>query len=195
MAVSAAQIKELRESTGGGVMECKKALEEAGGDMAKAGDILKLINAKTVEKKAGREAGMGKIVSYIHPPGRIGVMVEMRCETDFVAKNPEFEALSKDICMHIAAMSPTAVNREGIPEATVNLQKELFREEVKDKPEAIQEKILEGKINAFFKDMTLLDQPFAKDTKVTVGEHIKAKIGLLKENITVARMERWETNT
>ncbi|MDA0836653.1 MAG: elongation factor Ts [Planctomycetota bacterium] len=195
MAVSAAQIKELRESTGGGVMECKKALEEAGGDLAKAKEILKLMNAKTVEKKAGRVAGMGKIVSYIHPPGRIGVLVEMRCETDFVANNPEFIALSKDICMHIAAMSPAAVNRESIPEETVNLQKELFREEVKDKPAAIQEKILEGKLNAFFKEMTLLDQPFAKDTKVTVGEHIKSKIGLLQENITVARMVRWETNT
>ncbi len=195
MAVSAAQIKELRESTGGGVMECKRALEEAGGDMSKAGEVLKLMNAKTVEKKAGREAGMGKIVSYIHPPGRIGVLVEMRCETDFVANNPEFDVLAKDVCMHIAAMAPVAVDREGIPEDTVNLQKELFQEEVKDKPEHIQEKILESKLNAFFKDKTLLDQPFAKDTKVTVGEYIKSKISLLKENITVARMVRWETNT
>jgi len=192
MAVDASRIKQLREKTGAGVMECKKALEDADGDLAKAEENLKHMAAAAATKKASRSTACGRIHSYIHGPGRIGVMLELKCESDFVAGNEEFIDLAKDLCMQVAALSPIAVSREQVPEDTLSFHKERFREEVADKPEAIQEKILEGKLKNFYKEAVLLEQEFIKDTKLTVEEYIKSKIGVLKENIAVGRFVRWE---
>jgi len=192
MAVSAAQIKELRELSGAGVMECKKALEEADGDLEKAQENLKHLAAAAATKKASRTTANGRIHSYIHRPGRIGVLLELRCESDFVAGNQEFEELAKDLCMQVAAMKPIAVTREEISEETVAFHKERFREDIADKPENIQEKILEGKLKSFYEEAALLEQTFIKDSKLTVAKYIESKIGVLKENITVGRFVRWE---
>lgn len=192
MAVSAAQIKELRELTGAGVMECKKALEDAEGDLEKAKENLKHLAAAAATKKASRTTANGRIHSYIHGPGRIGVLLELRCESDFVAGNQEFAELAKDLCMQVAAMKPLAVAREEIPADSLEFHKNRFREEVADKPANIQEKILEGKLKNFYQEAVLLEQTFIKDSKLTVAKYIESKIGLLKENIAVGRFVRWE---
>lgn len=192
MAIDAATIKELREKTGAGVMECKKALDETGGDIAKAEEVLKMLSAATAAKKAERATGQGRIDSYIHGPGRIGVMVEMRCESDFVANSEQFKELAKDICLQVAAMNPQAITRDDVPEDLLNFQKEQFKDDIEGKPEQIQEKILNGKLSAFYKEIVLLEQVFIKDSKQTVEDRIKEEIGVLKENITVARITRWE---
>jgi elongation factor Ts len=190
MAASASVIKELREKSGAGVMECKKALEEAGGDMAKAQEILKAMSAATASKKASRATGQGRVEAYIHPPGRIGVLLELRCESDFVANSDEFRTLARDLCMQVAACSPVAIRREQIPAQVVDYHKSRFAEEVAGKPPAVQEKMLEGKLKGFYKEVALLEQPYIRDTKVSVEDYIKTKIGILKENITVARFVR-----
>ncbi len=192
MAIDAATIKELREKTGAGVMECKKALDETGGDITKAEEVLKMLSAATATKKAERATGQGRIHSYIHGPGRIGVMVEIRCESDFVANSEQFKELAKDICLQVAAMNPQAITRDDVPEDLLNFQKEQFKDDIEGKPEQIQEKILDGKLSAFYKEIVLLEQVFIKDSKQTVEDRIKEEIGVLKENITVARITRWE---
>jgi elongation factor Ts len=192
MGVSAAQIKELREISGAGVMECKKALEEAGGDFAKAQEVLRHLAALAATKKAARATANGRVHSYVHGPGRIGVLLELRCESDFVAGNDEFVELAKELSMQVAAMNPIAVSRDQLPAETLEFHKERFRQEIADKPPQIQEKILEGKLRSFYQEAVLLEQPFIKDTKTTVAKHIESKIGVLKENITVGRFVRWE---
>lgn len=191
MAVSATAIRELREKSGAGVMECKKALEQAAGDFAKAEEILKIMGVATASKKAARSTAQGRIDAYIHHgEGRIGVLVELKCESDFVAKSEEFKALTKDLCLQVAASRPVAVSREQIPQDILELHKARFKEELADKPPQIQDKDLAEKLLNFYKETVLLEQPFIKEPKISVGDHIKSKIGLLKENITVGRFVR-----
>jgi len=192
MAVTAAQVKELRELTGLGVMDCKEALAESGGDLQRAVEILRKKGLAIAAKKQGRATGEGRIGHYVHSNQKIGVLVELRCETDFVARNAEFEALLKDLCMQVAAAKPLALDREGLPAATVEKEKEIYRAQVADKPPAVQEKIIASKLESFYKEVCLLEQPFIKDPKMTVKDRIDGVVAKLGENITVGRFVRLE---
>ena len=192
MAITAAAVKELRDRTGLGMMDCKKALVETDGDIEKAIDLLRKRGLKSADARAGRTTGEGRIGHYLHMGGKIGVMVEMNCETDFVAKNEQFEALLKDISMQIAATSPRFVSSESVPEDVLAREKDIYAEQVKGKPENIVEKILEGKLQDFYKQNCLVEQPFIKDGNVTVGEMIKSAIAKIGENIVVRRFVRYE---
>ncbi len=193
MAISASDVKELRERTGAGMMECKRALEEAGGDMEKAIDLLRARGAAKAAKRSGREVREGAIGSYIHMNGKIGVIVEVNCETDFVARNDEFQGLVRDLAMHIAAANPLAVTPEEIPEELIEREKSVFREQVKEegKPENLWDKIVEGKLKKFYQESTLLQQPFVKDPDKTVGELVAEVAGRTGENIVVRRFARF----
>ncbi len=193
MAITAAQVKELRERTGAGMMECKNALEEAGGNMEAAIDILRAKGAARVAKRAGREAREGAIGSYVHMGGKIGVLVEVNCETDFVARTEDFQALVRDIAMHVAAANPLAVTPEGIDPSIIERERAVFIEQVKNegKPEHLWDRIVEGKMQRFYQDNTLLNQPFVKNPDITVGElvtQVSAKTG---ENIVIRRFVRF----
>ncbi|MEW6741704.1 MAG: translation elongation factor Ts [Planctomycetota bacterium] len=194
--ISAAQVKELREQTGAGLMECKKALGQAEGNIEKAKEILRLSGIHSAGKKAGRETREGLIGSYVHHNGKIGVLVEVNCETDFVARTEDFQALIRDIAMHIAAMSPTYVSREEVPKEIKEKELSLIRgemgEQLAKKPLPVQEKILDGKMVKFYAERCLLDQPFCKDDSKTVGELVKETIGKLGENMQVRRFHRIE---
>ena len=196
MSISAQDVKTLRERTGAGMMECKKCLTEAEGDMDKAMELLKQKGLAQAEKKAGRTAAEGVVTSYIHGNGQIGVLVEVNCETDFVAKNDEFQSFARDIAMHVAASNPEFVRREDIPEERVEEEKELIKaqseETVAGKPEHVVEQILEGKLNKNLSAITLLDQPFVKDPDKTVGEVTKELVAKIGENVRVRRFERYE---
>ena len=192
--ITAAMVKELREKTGAGMMDCKKALSETNGDMEKAVDYLREKGLAAASKKAGRIAAEGLVESYIHMGGRIGVLVEVNCETDFGAKTDEFKELAKDIAMHIAASRPEYVKRDEIPEEVLEHERKLYRQIAlnEGKPEKIIDKIVEGKIERFVKEICLLDQPFVKDPDITVGDLITAKIAKIGENIAVRRFARFE---
>ena len=196
MSISANDVKELRERTGAGMMECKKCLTEAEGDMEKAMDILKQKGLAQAEKKAGRTAAEGIVTSYIHAGGSIGVLLEVNCETDFVAKNEDFQAFARDIAMHVAASNPEFVRREDIPEERVEKEKALIRSQSEDdvagKPENVVEKILSGRLDKSLGAITLLDQPFVKDPDKTVEEVTKETVAKLGENVRVRRFERFE---
>ncbi|MFP4559832.1 MAG: translation elongation factor Ts [Thiohalorhabdus sp.] len=196
MSISAQDVKTLRERTGAGMMECKKCLEEAGGDMDKAMEVLKQKGLAQADKKAGRTAAEGVVTSYIHGNGKIGVLVEVNCETDFVGKNEDFQSFARDIAMHVAASNPEYVRREDIPEERVEEEKELIKaqseETVAGKPDHVVEQILEGKLNKNLSAITLLDQPFVKDPDKTVGEYTKEVVAKLGENIRVRRFVRYE---
>jgi elongation factor Ts len=185
-AISAGMVKELRERTGAGMMECKNALNETGGDMEKAIDLLRARGAAKAAKRAERDVKEGAIGSYIHMGGKIGVLVELGCETDFVARNDAFQALVRDLAMHIAAAAPLALSSEGIPAEVVERERGVYLEQVKNegKPEKMWDKIVEGKLNKFYKESTLLEQPFVKDPDTEVA----AKTG---ENIVVRRFVRF----
>ncbi len=191
--ITASQVKELRETTGAGMMECKKALVEADGDMQKAVEILRKRGLAAAKKKAGRTAGEGIVHSYIHSNGKIGVLVEINCETDFVARNDEFRELAEDIAMQIAAAAPRYVSREEVPEEVLAKEKEIYMEQARatGKPEKVLEKIAEGKLNKFYSEVCLLDQPFIKDDKKSVKEIITEKIAKIGENIVVKRFARF----
>ena len=191
--VTAALIKDLRERTGAGMSDCKKALTEVGGDMDKAIDYLRAKGLAKAAKKAGREATEGAVVSYIHGGGRIGVLVEINCETDFVARTDDFKALVKGIAMHVAAMGPLAVRREEISPDLVAHERKIYTEQVKaeGKPEAIVEKIVEGKMNKWFSEVVLLDQPYVKDDKKTVGSLVQEAVAKMGENIQVRRFSKF----
>lgn len=193
MAVEAGKVKDLRERTGLPMMECKRALEEAGGDMEKAIDLLRARGAAKAAKRSGREVREGAIGSYVHMNGKIGVIVEVNCETDFVARNDEFQGLVRDLAMHIAAANPLAVTPEEIPEDVVEREKSVFREQVKEegKPENLWDKIVEGKLKKFYQESTLLQQPFVKDPDKTVGELVAEVAGRTGENIVVRRFARF----
>jgi elongation factor Ts len=194
MEISASIIKELRERTGAGFMECKEALKEANGDIEKAVEILRKKGALKAEKKAKREAREGLIGAYIHAGGKIGVIVEVNCETDFVARTDEFQQLVKDIAMQIAAMSPEYVSREDVPPEVIEKEKEIYREEAlrSGKPERVVEKIVEGKLEKFFEEKCLLEQPFIKDESKKVKDIVTEVIAKLGENIKVARFVRYQ---
>lgn len=192
--VSAKLVKDLREKTGAGMMDCKKALAESGGDLTKAMEWLRQKNIVSATKKAGRTAAEGVIDSYIHTGGRIGVLIEVNCETDFVARREEFQALVRDLAMQVAAYSNVEYVRvEDIPEAIAAKEKEIEmgRDDLQNKPENIREKIVEGRIDKRLKEMALLDQPYLRDQSITVDEHVKQTVAQLGENIQVRRFARF----
>jgi elongation factor Ts len=193
MAITAKEVKELRDRTGAGMMECKGALEEANGDMEAAIDILRAKGAAKAAKRAGREATDGAIGSYIHMGGKIGVLVEVNCETDFVAKTDQFQALVRDIAMHIAAASPIAVRREDIAADVVERERNVYREQMKEsgKPEHIWDKIVDGKMDKFFAESTLLGQPFVKNPDQTIEQLITEISSKTGEKIEVRRFARF----
>ncbi len=190
MEITSAQLKELRDETGISVMQCKKALEEADGDMEKARIILQKKGGEAVAKKSDRTLGAGAIGSYVHNTHEVAALVNLACETDFVAKNEEFIALARDIAMHVAAQNPKHISREEVTPEVLEKAKEVFREEVKDKPEEIQEKILDGKLDAYFKEQILLEQPFIKDGDKTIGDLVANGVQKFGENIVVAEISR-----
>lgn len=191
--ISAGIVKELREKTSAGMMECKKALTESGGDFEKAIDLLRQKGLATAAKKAGRTASEGLISSYIHMD-RIGVMIEVNCETDFVARTDDFKELVKDISMHIAAANPSYLSREDVPQDVIEREKEIYRAQITNKPPQVTEKILEGKLDKFFSETCLLDQIFVKDPdqKKKIKDIITEKVAKLGENIMVQRFVRYQ---
>jgi elongation factor Ts len=189
--VNPALVKQLREKTNAGMMDCKKALVEAGGDLAKAEDLLRKKGIASASKKAFRSAKEGTVASYIHLQGKVGVLVEVNCETDFVAKNELFRDFVKDITLHIAAAHPLYVSREQVPAATVEKEREIYREQVKGKPKNVVEKIVDGKLDKYYASVCLLDQPFIKNPDQTIKDLISSKIAELGENIIVRRFTRY----
>ncbi|HVS16011.1 MAG TPA: translation elongation factor Ts [Thermoanaerobaculia bacterium] len=193
MTVTAQMVKELRERTGAGMMDCKKALTETGGDLEKAIETLRKKGLAAAAKKAGRSTSEGTIASYIHAGGKIGVLVEVNCETDFVARTDEFQELVRDVAMHIAAAEPRFVRREEVTDEVLASERRLFREQALEqgKPEAVVDRIVDGKINKFFAETVLLEQPFVKDSDKTVGDLIREKVATIGENIQVSRFVRY----
>jgi len=192
MAISAQEVRKLRERTGQGMMECKRALEESGGDTEKAVDILRKKGLATAEKRSGRATAQGRIHSYIHHNGRVGVLLEVNCETDFVAKNEQFQALLSDLCLQICAAAPIAVRREEVPAALVERERAIAREQVTGKPANIVEKIVDGKLNKWYAERVLLEQPFVKDQDRTVKDVLTEAVTKTGENIVVQRFARFE---
>ncbi|MCU0678045.1 MAG: elongation factor Ts [Candidatus Pacebacteria bacterium] len=190
MEITSAQLKELRDQTGISVMQCKRALEEAEGDMEKAIIILKRKRSEAAEKKSDREIGAGAVGMYVHNTNEVGAMVLLGCETDFVSKNAEFVALARDIAMHVAAVAPKYVAKSDIDEATVEKTKEVLGAEIKDKPADMQEKILAGKMDSYFKEQVLMEQPFIKNPETTIGEMINGAVQKFGENVTIVKIER-----
>ncbi len=189
--ITTEQIKELRDQTGISVMQCKKALEEADGDKEKALMILRKKGGDIAAKKADRTLGASIIVSYVHSNDKVGALVELSCETDFVAKNAEFKALAYDIAMHVAAQNPQFMKKEDVSEDMKGKAMEIFQKEVANKPKEMQAKILEGKINAYFQDKILLEQPFIKNPDVTVGGLIQGAIQKFGEKTELVRFVRF----
>lgn len=196
--ITASAVKALREKTGAGMMECKSALTEANGDENQAVEILRKKGIATAGKKEGRVTAEGAVGSYIHMGGKVGVMVEVNCETDFVARGEEFQQLVKDVAMHIAAVAPKYVKRDEVPAEELDKEREILREQLKNdpknagKPDDVLNKIIEGRIGKFYEESVLLDQPFVKDPSKTVGELVTEKIASIKENITVRRFTRYK---
>jgi elongation factor Ts len=185
-------VKTLREKTGAGMMDCKQALVEAKGDSAEAEKILRKKGIAVAGKKASRAANEGCIASYIHHGGKLGVLVEINCETDFVSRNEAFREFVKDITQQIAAAKPSYVKREDVPAALVDAEKEIYKAQVKDKPPQAVEKIVAGKLEKFYSTICLLEQPFVKNTEITIKDHVTTKIAALGENIVIRRFIRWE---
>ena len=191
MAIDASSVRELRDRTSAGFLDCKNALEEANGDFEKAGEILRKKGLAKAMKKGSRGTPEGRVGSYIHTNGKVGVLIEVNCETDFVAKNDVFESLVKDICMHIAATDPMAVSREDVSQEMIDREKKAYTEEFKDKPDNVRDKIIEGKMEGFYKEVCLINQPFVKDNDQTVEDLIKNAITKLGENIKISRFARF----
>jgi elongation factor Ts len=194
MEITAAMVKELRSQSGAGIMECKSALKETQGDLEEAITFLRKKGLAKADKKSDRQTSEGVIGSYIHQGGKVGVMLELNCETDFVANTPDFQTLVKDIAMHIAAAKPRFATREEVTEGVLEKEREIFAHQAKEsgKPENIIEKIVTGKMEKFYEENCVLEQPFIKDTNVTIGELIKQKIALLGENINIGQFSRFE---
>ncbi len=193
MNITAESVRLLREQTGAGMMDCKSALVEALGDMNKAQEVLRKKGLAAAAKRAGRTASEGMIGHYIHPGAKVGVLVEINCETDFVAKNEDFQAMVKDVAMHIAAASPNYVTKEEVPQAIIDKEKEIYRAQAvaAGKPEAVADKIAEGKLKDFYATNCLIEQAFVRDPKITVGQLIQEKVAVIKENILVRRFARF----
>jgi elongation factor Ts len=194
MEITAAMVKELRSQSGAGIMECKSALKETSGDVEAAITFLRKKGLAKADKKSGRQTGDGSVGTYIHAGNKLGVMVELNCETDFVANTPDFQELIRDIAMHIAAAKPRFSTREEVTQETLDKEKEIFAHQAKEsgKPENIIEKIVSGKMEKFYEENCVLEQPFIKDTNITIQELIKQKIALLGENINIGKFARFE---
>jgi len=194
MEITASQVKALRDKTGIGMMDCKAALVEAKGDIDKSIDILRKKGIAKAEKKASRDASEGLIWSYIHPGNKIGVLVEVNCETDFVAKTPDFQSFVKDIAMHIAATNPAAIRREEINSQLVEKEREIFMEQAKsqNKPENILARIVEGKLDKYYQENCLLEQAFVKDPQKTIKEYLTETIARIGENVNISRFVRFQ---
>jgi elongation factor Ts len=194
MKITSELVKELRDRTGVGMMDCKKALVETGGDVEKAIQHLREKGLSAAAKRAGRETKEGSVFSYIHPGARLGVLVEVDCETDFVARTDDFQELGKNLAMQVAASSPLTVSREELPEDVVEREREIFKKQAlsSGKPENVVDKIVEGKLEKFYHEVCLLEQPFVKNDKETVEDLLKATIAKLGENIIVKRFARFQ---
>jgi len=190
MEITSTMLKELRDQTGISVMQCKKALKEAGGDMEKAVIILKKKRSEAADKKSDRELGAGSIGSYIHNTHEVAALVLLSCETDFVSKNEEFVALARDIAMHVAASNPTYIHKSEIDLVTLTKATEVFAAEIGDKPEDMRAKILAGKMDAYFKEQILMEQSFIKNPDTTIGEMINGAVQKFGENIVIAKVSR-----
>ncbi len=192
--ISASDVKELRDMSGAGMMDCKKALSESNGDIQKALDYLRKSGIAKAQKKAGRTAKEGIIFPYIHPGSKLGVLLELNCETDFVAKTDDFQNLAKDVSMHIAASAPIAVNREEVSEKILNREKDIYSEQAKNsgKPDNIIEKMIEGRINKFYQENVLMEQYFVKDPNLSINDLITDMVGKLGENIVITRFSRFQ---
>ncbi len=196
--ITASAVKALREKSGAGMIDVKNALVEANGDENAAMEILRKKGMATAGKKAGRVTAEGVVGSYIHMGGKVGVMVEINCESDFVARGEEFQALVKDVAMHIAASDPRCVNRDEVPADILDKEREILMEQLKNdpknagKPDDVLAKIIEGRLNKYYEENVLVDQPFVKDPSKTIGELVAEKIGSIKENITIRRFTRYK---
>lgn len=194
MSITAEVVRQLREETGAGMMDCKAALVEATGDMAKAREVLRKKGLAAAAKKASRTASDGAIASFIAPDGKVGVIAEVNCETDFVARTPDFQTLAREIAMHIAAASPTWVKRDEIPADVLEKEKEIYRAQFagQGKPAHVVDKIVEGKLESFYAQVCLLDQPSVRDPNVTIAQMVAAATAKTGENITVSRFVRFK---
>lgn len=194
MPISATEVKALRETTGVGFMDCKSALTEADGDLEKAVTILRTRGLAKAEKRAGRNTSQGLIGHYLHQGSQVGVIVEINCESDFVARTDEFQTLVKEIAMHIAAADPACVRREEVLQADLNREQTIYRKQFEDsnKPPQVVDKIVEGKLASYFEQVVLLDQPSIRDPKTTIGSLVSAAVAKLGENITIARFARFK---
>jgi elongation factor Ts len=192
-AVTTEQVKELRELSGAGMMDCKRALEEANGDLQKAMEVLRKKGAATAAKRAGKEANQGVVEAYIHAGGRIGAMVELNCETDFVAKTPDFKALAHDIAMQIAAMSPRYISREQVEQPVVDKELEIYKTQAKNegKPVQVAEKIAQGRLEKFYEEVCLLEQSFIKDSGKTIKDLLDEATAKVGERISIRRFMRY----
>ena len=196
--ITAGGVKSLREKSGAGMVDCKNALVEANGDEAVAMEILRKKGMAQAGKKAGRVTAEGAVGSYIHMGGKVGVLVEINCESDFVSRGEEFQQLVKDVAMHIAATDPRYTNRSDVPQADIDKEREILMDQLKNdpknanKPNEVLEKIIEGRLNKFYEDNVLVDQPFVKDPAKTVGELVAEKVGSIKENISIRRFVRFK---
>ena len=196
--ITAAAVKALREKSGAGMIDVKNALVEANGDEASAMEILRKKGVATAGKKAGRVTAEGAVGSYIHMGGKVGVLVEINCESDFVARGDEFQQLVKDVAMHVAASDPRYTNREEVPADVLDKEREITREQLKNdpknanKPDDVLAKIVDGRLNKFYEENVLVDQPFVKDPSKTIGELVTEKIASIKENITIRRFTRYK---
>ena len=194
MAVTTAQIKELRERTGAGMMDCKKALEESQGDMEKAIDWLRKKGMAKAQKRAGRTASEGLVQAYIHAGGKIGVLVEVNCETDFVARTEDFQKFVKEIAMQIAATNPLAVSKEDLPAEVIEREKEIYRQQAlaSGKPERVVDRIVEGKLEKFFQDACLLEQPYIREDKIKIKDLLNELVAKTGEKIIIRRFVRFQ---
>jgi elongation factor Ts len=194
MSVDAKIVKELRDKTGAGMMDCKTALAEAEGDMEKAIDYLRTKGLAAAKKKAGRATNEGLVYSYIHPGGKVGVLVEISCETDFVARTDEFQKFCKDVAMHVAAASPLALDKDGLDPALVDREREIAKQQAIEsgKPDNIAEKIVEGRVGKYYKEVCLMEQAFVKDPNMTVKDLVDTTIGSLGENMGIRRFARFQ---
>ena len=192
--ISAGDVKELRQKTGAGIMDCKEALLECDGDLEKAIDFLRKKGMATALKRAGRGTSEGTIQSYIHMGGKIGVMVEVNCESDFVAKNEDFIAFAKNIAMHIAATNPAGIVQEDVSEEIIAREKDVYREQALEmgKPEKMIDKIVEGKLNKFYKESCLMNQPYVRDPNITITDLLNEVIAKIGENIRISRFSRFQ---
>jgi elongation factor Ts len=192
--ISASTVKELRDKTGAGMMDCKEALKESGGDISKAVDFLRKKGLATAAKRAGRAMSEGTIQTYIHTGGKLGVMIEIDCETDFVAKNEDFVLFARNMAMHIAATNPVSISQQDVPQEVIDKEMEIYRDQIRamGKPEQMIDKIAEGKLTKFFKENCLLNQAYVRDPNVSISDLLNEQIAKIGENITIKRFVRFQ---